>query len=94
MTSKAASSKKSAAPAPPPVRLLDKAEVLAIANVSYPTLWTWMRDGKFPRSRATGGSNSKSMWVSSEIEQWLANLPLRPLKGDPEQKTKSEELRA
>jgi predicted DNA-binding transcriptional regulator AlpA len=60
-------------------RLLDKAEVLAIVNVSFPTVWAWMRAGTFPRSRIVGG---KSMWLSTDIEQWLATLPVRPLKGD------------
>ena len=67
----------------PPARegahLLSKREVLAIANVSYPTLWSWMRQGKFPRSRVVGG---KSMWLSTDIEAWLATLPVRKLKGD------------
>jgi hypothetical protein len=34
--------------APPDTRLLSKADVLAIANVTYPTLWAWMRNGTFP----------------------------------------------
>jgi predicted DNA-binding transcriptional regulator AlpA len=72
-----------AARAPPPhlprVRLLDKAEILAITNVSFVTIWTWMRAGTFPRSRMVGG---KSMWLSTEIEAWLGALPVRPLKGD------------
>ena len=71
------------APRAPPriqgVRLLSKAEVLAITNVSYPTVWSWMRAGAFPRSRVVGG---KSMWLSSEVEAWLAALPVRRLKGD------------
>jgi predicted DNA-binding transcriptional regulator AlpA len=62
-----------------PPRLLSKADILAIANVSFPTIWYWMRAGTFPRSRIVGG---KSMWVSTEIEAWLAGLPVRPLKGD------------
>jgi predicted DNA-binding transcriptional regulator AlpA len=62
-----------------PPRLLDKAEVCAIANVSFPTIWAWQRKGTFPRSRIVGG---KSMWLSTEIEQWLASLPVRTLKGD------------
>ena len=66
---------------PPSVRLMTKAEVLAVASVSYPTIWQWMRDGKFPRSRIVGG---QSMWVSSEVSAWLEGLPIRPLKGDPE----------
>ena len=66
-----------------PPRLLSKSEILAITNVTFPTIWQWMRDGKFPRSRVSGGSaSSKSMWLSTEIEDWLAGLPVRPLKGD------------
>ena len=64
---------------PPDTRLLSKPEVLAIANVTYPTLWAWMRNGTFPRSRVCGG---RSMWRSDEIDAWLAALPIRPLKGD------------
>jgi prophage regulatory protein len=60
-------------------RLLSKPEVMTITGLSYPTLWAWMRAGKFPRSRIVGG---KSMWLSSEIDAWLAGLPVRPLKGD------------
>jgi predicted DNA-binding transcriptional regulator AlpA len=62
-----------------PPRLLDKAEVCAIAGATYPTIWVWMREKRFPRSRACGG---KSMWLSTEIEAWMATLPVRPLKGD------------
>ena len=62
-----------------PPRLLSKSDVLAIANVTFPTIWSWMRSGKFPRSRVCGG---KSMWLSTEIEEWLAALPVRTLKGD------------
>jgi predicted DNA-binding transcriptional regulator AlpA len=59
--------------------LVSKREILAITKASYPTLWSWMRAGTFPRSRVCGG---KSMWLSSEVEQWLATLPVRKLKGD------------
>ena len=64
-----------------PVRLLDKNDILSITNVTFPTIWTWMRAGTFPRSRVVGG---KSMWLSSEIDAWLAYLPVRALKGDAE----------
>jgi predicted DNA-binding transcriptional regulator AlpA len=70
-----------------PLRMLTKPEVLLIAGgISYPTLWSWMRTGTFPRSRIVGG---KSMWRSDEVEAWLNSLPLRPLKGDsgPDEKT-------
>jgi predicted DNA-binding transcriptional regulator AlpA len=62
-------------------RLLSKSEVLEIVGVSYATLWGWMRADppKFPRSREVGG---KSMWFSSEVDDWLDALPKRRLKGD------------
>jgi predicted DNA-binding transcriptional regulator AlpA len=63
-----------------PLRLLTKPEVLLVAGgVSYPTLWSWMRAGTFPRARVVGG---KSMWRSDEVQAWLDALPVRPLKGD------------
>ena len=79
--------KKAALPAPvletpptaDPVRLLSKADVVRITGTSFVSIWTWMRRGAFPRSRIVGG---RSMWLSSEIAQWLAQLPLRELKGD------------
>jgi predicted DNA-binding transcriptional regulator AlpA len=61
------------------LRLLSKPEVLAITGTSFPTLWQWMRDGKFPRARIVGG---RSMWFSQDIETWLADLKVRPWKGD------------
>jgi len=60
-------------------RLLNKGEVLTITGLSYPTIWSWMRAGRFPRSRVVGG---KSMWLASEIDAWLTGLPVRLLKGD------------
>ena len=64
---------------PGTVRLLDKHEVCAIAGVTYPTIWSWMRVEAFPRSRVVGG---KSMWLSTEVDAWLAALPVRKLQGD------------
>jgi predicted DNA-binding transcriptional regulator AlpA len=62
-----------------PIRLLSKAEVCAITGLSFPTLWKWQRLGTFPRSRVVGGH---SKWLSTDIDTWLANLTVRPLKGD------------
>ena len=71
------------------VRLLDKGEVTAIANVTFPTIWSWMQRGKFPRGRIVGG---KTQWLSSDVEAWLAGLPPCRLKGDaPDQKIKESE---
>jgi predicted DNA-binding transcriptional regulator AlpA len=61
-------------------RLIGKREVCAIAGLSYPTIWSRMRAGTFPRSRVSGG---KTVWLSTEIDAWLASLPVRKLKGDP-----------
>ena len=71
-----------AARAPPAqlgARLLSKREVLGVVGVSYPTLWSMMRANTFPRSRKVG---SRSMWVSTEIDEWMAALPRCRLKGD------------
>ena len=70
------------------VRLLSKAEVLAAVNVTYPALWKWMRDGKFPRSRLVG---NKSMWLSTEVAAWLSNLPPTRSKGDASSDQKIKE---
>lgn len=64
------------------VRLISKPEVLDRVGVTYPTLWLWMREGKFPRSRELGG---KAAWIESEIDAWIANRPVRRLKGDAAQ---------
>jgi prophage regulatory protein len=63
------------------VRLISKPEVLDRVGVTFPTIWKWMREGKFPRSRELGG---KVAWIESEIEAWIAALPVRRLKGDGE----------
>jgi|EndMetStandDraft_5_1072996.scaffolds.fasta_scaffold435959_1 predicted DNA-binding transcriptional regulator AlpA len=65
----------------PSVRLLDRTEVMAITGASYPTIWLRIKSGEFPRPRVFGGKNK---WVSTEVDAWLANLPLRQLGGTPE----------
>jgi predicted DNA-binding transcriptional regulator AlpA len=60
-------------------RMLGKAEVRRLCGVTYPTIWRWMRNGTFPRSRAVG---NKSVWAEDEIAEWLANRPLVRLKCD------------
>lgn len=62
-----------------PVRLITKPELLDRIGVTYPTIWQWMRAGKFPRSRELGG---KAAWIESEVDEWIAALPVRRLKGD------------
>jgi predicted DNA-binding transcriptional regulator AlpA len=76
---KAAARKASAENVAQPVRLLNKREILAITGLTFPTIWKMMRAGTFPRSRVVG---QKSLWLSTDLEQWLAGLPIRRLKGD------------
>jgi predicted DNA-binding transcriptional regulator AlpA len=68
--------------APPGVRLLSKADVRAITNVTYVTIWKWMLAGIFPRSRIVGG---KAMWRSDDIDAWLDAPPMQTLKSDKQQ---------
>jgi predicted DNA-binding transcriptional regulator AlpA len=65
-------------------RLLNRHDILAITGMTYPTIWAWMRAGAFPRCRisGTGKSGSKSVWLSTDVERWMAALPMRKLKGD------------
>ena len=63
----------------PGARLLDRKELLAKCNLSYPTIWALMREGTFPHSRAVGG---KTVWIESEVDDWIARLPRRRLKGE------------
>jgi len=67
---------------PPDVhdRYLSKQEVLAVVGVSYPALWSWMRDGHFPQARVLGtgeGLRTKIGWLKSEIDDWIASRPQR-----------------
>ena len=59
-------------------RFLSRLEVCAKIGVSYPTIWSWMRQGKFPRSRVLG--DMKVAWLSTEIDELIARLPVRELK--------------
>jgi predicted DNA-binding transcriptional regulator AlpA len=60
-------------------RLLTRGEVVELVGVSTVTLWSWMRAGRFPRSRNLHG---KTVWLSSEVEAFLNDLPRTKLKGD------------
>ena len=60
--------------------MIHRPDLLRRTGLSYPTVWRMMREGKFPRGRAVGG---KTAWLESEIDNWIAALPERRLKGDP-----------
>jgi predicted DNA-binding transcriptional regulator AlpA len=68
---------------PPPIdgeRLLSKPEVLAKTGLSFTSIWRMMQRNAFPRSRQV---LSQPRWLSSEIDEWIKQLPRVPLKGDP-----------
>lgn len=71
---------------PPPLRLLSKREVCARVGVSYPTIWKWIREKRFPRARVLNGG--KIGWIESEVEAWILNLPIQTLKPADEQATR------
>ena len=66
-------------------RLLSKLEVIQLIGVSAPTLWQWMREGKFPRSVRLQPNDKygKCAWHQEEIEEWIKNRPRTVLLGDP-----------
>lgn len=62
---------------PPPISYVFKPEVLERSGVSYVSIWSWMRQGKFPQSYDVGG---RVAWRAHEFEQWLETRPVRKLK--------------
>ena len=60
-----------------PSRLLSKPEVLDRVSLTFPTIWKLMRKGRFPRGRVVA---SKTVWLESDIEAWIAALPERTYK--------------
>jgi prophage regulatory protein len=65
----------------PHTRLLTKRDICQRINRSYPTIWAWMQQGKFPRAKNVNGHPG---WVEEEIEKWIASLPTARIKGDPQ----------
>lgn len=63
-------------------RLLPKRAVTAMIGVAYPTLWSWMQKGQFPRALDCNGI---PRWRLSELTQWIATRERRRIKGDPPQ---------
>lgn len=65
----------------PRPKMIFKPEVIKLIGFTYPTLWKWMREGKFPLSFDIG---SKTAWLESEIDAWLASRPRSNLKKSSE----------
>jgi hypothetical protein len=73
------------------IGLIDKREVLAIIGCTYPVVWEWQRDGRFPLGHTVVG---KTMWHALAIADWLDGLPVRPVKAadaPPDQKIEEHE---
>jgi predicted DNA-binding transcriptional regulator AlpA len=71
---------------PPTIRLIFKPELLALVGVSYGSIFTWMRDGRFPLARELGppgGRSSRIAWIESEVLAWLGSRPKRRMKPLP-----------
>ena len=62
----------------PALVFLSKAQVLAKVPITPPTLWSWVRAGKFPRPRVL--SPNKTVWVASEVDEWMLKRPHRTYK--------------
>jgi predicted DNA-binding transcriptional regulator AlpA len=87
----AAASKEASPDAQP--KLLSKAQVYKKVPRSFPTIWKWMIEGRFPAARDVCG---RPMWIESEVNSWIENLPLRQyqsLEQQTEKKTKRHEKR-
>ena len=61
-----------------PLVLLSKAQVLKKVPVTAPTLWSWVRQGKFPKPRAI--SPNKTVWIEAEVDAWIRTQPVRSYK--------------
>jgi prophage regulatory protein len=63
---------------PPSLVFLSKAQVLKRIPVTGVTLWSWVRQGKFPAPRALGPN--KTVWVEAEVDAWMQAQPIRKYK--------------
>jgi predicted DNA-binding transcriptional regulator AlpA len=46
--------------------------------VSYPTIWSWSKQGRFPAARSLGfGHDGRVGWLESEVDEWIRSLSVR-----------------
>lgn len=71
-----------------PIKFLSKRDVLAKVPVTFATIWKWMQIGEFPRGRvmrdgkSRDRSRAKTVWLESEIHEWMLSRELRIYKND------------
>jgi predicted DNA-binding transcriptional regulator AlpA len=67
-----------------PARLLTRAELCALLNVSYSSVWLWMKSGTFPLPVNLGKGDSHRnacRWVYREVFDAVMKGPRRVPKG-------------
>jgi predicted DNA-binding transcriptional regulator AlpA len=64
---------KAQAAEPATLVFLTKKQVLNKVPVTAPTLWTWVRAGKFPKPRTI--SPNKTVWIEAEVDAWMKAQP-------------------
>jgi predicted DNA-binding transcriptional regulator AlpA len=77
-------------PIRPGQRLLMKPQVLELLNVSFPTLYDWMRKDQFPHPIELGppdGKNTALGWLAEEVDEWISSRPRRKFRPKPESET-------
>ena len=62
----------------PALVFLSKAQVLKKVPVTGPTLWSWVRQGKFPKPRDI--SPNKTVWLEADVDAWIRERPTRNYK--------------
>jgi prophage regulatory protein len=52
-------------------------QVIQLINVSYATIWSWVKQGRFPQpiQLQPGRLNSPVVWKETEIQVWLDSRP-------------------
>ena len=56
-------------------RLLNKLEVMAVTDLSFPSILLRMQSGKFPPARES--INGRCVWIESEIYDYIHALPVK-----------------
>lgn len=60
------------------IKLISKPEVCEKIGKSFPIIWLWMRQGKFPLPREVAGGQPS--WIESEVDEWITSKPKRQYK--------------